>query len=141
MSVFAEKPWLKHYDFWVPPTANFPHQSLYMLIQTAASQFRNRPATAFLGAKLTFEQIKDRADRLAASLHSKGIRKGDRIGIMLPNCPQYPISFFAAMRLGAIVANINPTYTPRELEAVASDAGIRVLVTLTPSGLPLDLDR
>ncbi len=140
MSVFADKPWLKHYDFWVPPTANFPRQSLYMLIQTAASQFRHRPATAFNGALLTFEQIKDSADRLAASLHARGIRKGDRIGIMLPNCPQYPIAFFAAMRLGAIVANINPTYTPRELELIANDAGIRALVTLTPRGLSLDLE-
>ncbi|MBI2685332.1 MAG: long-chain fatty acid--CoA ligase [Acidobacteria bacterium] len=139
MSVFASKPWLKHYDFWVPPVATFPHQSLYLIIQTAASQYRHRPATAYEGSILTFEQIKDRADRLAASLHAKGIRKGDRIGIMLPNCPQYPISFFAAMRLGAIVANINPAYTPRELEAVANDAGIRALVTQKPTTLPFDL--
>ena len=140
MSVFAAKPWLKHYDFWVPPDATFPHRSLYFILQTAASQFRHRPAIACTGRQITFEQLKNKADGLAASLHAIGIRKGDRIGIMLANCPQYPIAFFAAMRLGAIVANINPHYTHRELEAVATDAGIRVLITAIPSGLPLDLE-
>ena len=130
MSVFASKPWLKFYDFWVPETANFPRQSLYGILQTAASQYRERPATAFFGAKLTFGEIKERADKLAASLHALGIQRGDRIGIMLPNCPQYPIVFFAAMRIGAVIANINPIYTPRELKEVAEDSGIRALFTL-----------
>ena len=130
MSVFANRPWLASYDFWVPPTTNFPKQSLYQILQTAASQYRDRPATAFFGAQLTFGEIKEKADRLAAGLHSLGITKGDRVGIMLPNCPQYPITFFALMRIGAIATNINPTYTPRELAIVANDAGIRALVTL-----------
>lgn len=140
MSVFAARPWLRHYDFWVPPSSTFPRQSLYSLLQTATSQYRNRPATVYRGATLTFEQIKDRADRLAATLHACGIAKGDRIGIMLPNCPAYPVAFFAAMRLGAIVANINPAYTAPELAHLAADAGIRVLVAQNPSGLPLDLE-
>ena len=130
MSVFANRPWLASYDFWVPSTTNFPKQSLYQILQTAASQYRDRPATAFFGAQLTFGEIKEKADRLAAGLHSLGITKGDRVGIMLPNCPQYPITFFALMRIGAIATNINPTYTPRELAIVANDAGIRALVTL-----------
>ncbi len=130
MSVFANRPWLASYDFWVPPSTNFPKQSLYQILQTAASQYRDRPATAFFGAQLTFGEIKEKADRLAAGLHSLGITKGDRVGIMLPNCPQYPITFFALMHLGAIATNINPTYTPRELAIVANDAGIRALVTL-----------
>ncbi len=130
MSVFANRPWLASYDFWVPPTTNFPKQSLYQILQTAASQYRDRPATAFFGAQLTFGEIKEKADHLAAGLHSLGITKGDRVGIMLPNCPQYPITFFALMRIGAIATNINPTYTPRELAIVANDAGIRALVTL-----------
>ena len=130
MSVYASKPWLAFYDFWVPAKANFPRQSLYSILQTAASQYRERPATAFFGAKLTFGEIKERADKLAASLHGLGIRKGDRVGIMLPNCPQYPITFFALMRLGAVVTNINPLYTPRELKLVADDSGFKALVTL-----------
>ncbi len=140
MSVFAHKPWLKHYDFWVPAESTFPRQPLYFILQTAVSHFRHRPALAFRGRQWTFEQLKDRADRLAASLHAHGLRQGDRIGIMLPNGPDYPVAFFAAMRLGAIVVNINPAYTPYELAYVARDSGFRALVTLHPSGLPLHLE-
>ena len=140
MSVFSERPWLRNYDFWVPATANYPRQSLYQILQTAASQYRDRPATAFFGAQLTFAELKQQADKLAASLHSLGLRQGDRVGIMLPNCPQYPITFFALMRLGLIATNINPTYTPRELAVVASDAGIRGLITLDVLA-PLVIER
>ena len=68
------------------------------------------------------------------------VKPGDKVAIMLPNCPQYPIAFFAAMRLGAIVVNINPSYTPYELAHVAADSGLRFLVTRHPSSLPLDLE-
>ena len=130
MSVYESKPWLRHYDFWVPPDATFPKQSIYQVLMLAASHFRDRPATAFQGATLTFAEIKRRADRLAAALHARGIRKGDRVGIMLPNCPMYPIAFFAIMRLGAVVVNLNPLYTAPEVENVVRDSGMRILITL-----------
>jgi long-chain acyl-CoA synthetase len=78
-------------------------------------------------------------DRLATGLLRLGITKGDRVGIMLPNCPQYLISFFAIIRLGAIVTNINPLYTLREVDLVAQDAGIRAIITLNQLA-PLVLD-
>lgn len=129
-SPYAERPWLKHYDYWVPEGANFPRQSIYQILNTAALYFPDRPATAFLGAHLTFKQIKTRADKLAAALAGLGVEHGDRVGVMLPNCPQYLISLFAIVRLGAIVTNVNPTYTTREVEAVANDSAMRVLITL-----------
>ncbi|HXG64842.1 MAG TPA: long-chain fatty acid--CoA ligase [Blastocatellia bacterium] len=129
-SPYAAKPWLRNYDFWVPATLNYPRASVYRALNLAATYFGDRPATAFLGAQLTYREIKTRADRLAAALASLGIAKGDRVGIMLPNCPQYLISFFAIIRLGAIVTNVNPIYTPREVEQMASDSGMRALITL-----------
>ncbi len=90
----------------------------------------DRPATSFFGATLTFEEIKDRSDRLATALDQYGITKGDRIGIMLPNCPQYIIAAFAILRHGAVIVNINPSYTAREVLNVATDSGIRILMTL-----------
>ncbi len=129
-SPYAAKPWLKHYDFWVPAVLNLPRQPLYQILQIAGSNFRDRPATAFLGAFLTFGEVKSQVDRLATSLSKLGIAKGDRVGIMLPNCPQYLVSFFAIVRLGAIVTNINPIYTPREVEMVAKDAGIKAIIVL-----------
>jgi long-chain acyl-CoA synthetase len=129
-SPYAAKPWLKHYDYWVPAEANYPRQSVYQALNTAVMYCGGRPATAFLGAQLTYAEIKEQADKLATALARWGIQKGDRVGVMLPNCPQYVISFFAITRLGAIVANVNPIYTPREVELVAKDSGMRLLITL-----------
>ncbi|PYT02349.1 MAG: long-chain fatty acid--CoA ligase [Acidobacteria bacterium] len=129
-SPYAEKPWLRHYDYWVPAQTNFAQQPLSQMLNLAAAQFNDHPATVFLDAQLTFGQLKERADRLGTALARLGIGKGDRIGIMLPNCPQYLISFFAIVRLGAIVTNVNPIYTPREVELVAKDSGMRAMITL-----------
>ncbi len=129
-SIYQQRPWLKHYDFWVPADINPPRQPLYQILQIASTSYFDKPAAAFLGAKWTFGQIKSQVDRLATALTRLGIAKGDRVGIMLPNCPQYLVSFFAVVRLGAIVANINPIYTPREVEMVAKDAGLRAVIVL-----------
>src|SRR5581483_1524494 len=94
-SACAQKPWLRHYDYWVPAEANFPRQPIYQVLNLAATQFADRPATAFFGAQLTFGELKWQADKLATALARMGIGKGDRVGVMLPNCPQYVISFFA----------------------------------------------
>ena len=137
-SPYAAKPWLKHYDFWVDPNPNMPRQPLYQILQIASASYRDKPATAFLGAFLTFGEVKSQVDRLATALAKLGIAKGDRVGIMLPNCPQYLISFFAIVRLGAIVANVNPIYTPREVEAVAKDSGMKAMIVLCrPSFEPM----
>jgi long-chain acyl-CoA synthetase len=129
-STYAGKPWLRHYDYWVPEQANFPRQPIYQILNLAATQFGERPATVFLDAKLSFGELKEQADKLATALSRLGIGKGDRVGIMLPNCPQYLVSFFAIVRLGAIVTNVNPIYTPREVELVAKDSGMRAMITL-----------
>jgi 3-hydroxyacyl-CoA dehydrogenase len=130
MTLPQATPWLPHYDYWVPREFNVPRQPLHLILQTAAVEFRNRPATAYLGATLTFEQIKSKADRLAASLHARGIGKGDHLGIQLPDCPQYAIAFFAAMRLGAVAVPI-PIGSP--LPPLAA------LVTDTLAQLPVKL--
>jgi len=87
-------------------------------------------ATAFLGAHLSYGQIKEQSDKLATALGRLGIKQNDRVGIMLPNCPQYMIASFAILRLGAIVVNVNPLYTPREVAVVAKDSGMRMLFAL-----------
>jgi long-chain acyl-CoA synthetase len=124
------RPWLRHYDYWVPHHMTYPERPLHEILDSAVIDVPDRPATAFLGATLTFETIKERSDRLAVALERFAIAKGDRVGIMLPNCPQYMIAAFAVLRRGAVLVNINPTYTARELLAVAVDSGIRLLITL-----------
>ncbi len=129
-SPYAARPWLRQYDYWVRPQMNYPQRPLHEILTMAAVEAPDSPATAFLGATLTFAELHVRAERFAAALARRGIVKGDRVGIMLPNCPQYIISAFAILRLGAIVVNINPIYTAREVLGVAHDAALRMLVTL-----------
>jgi long-chain acyl-CoA synthetase len=138
--VTMERPWTRHYDYWVPPHMNYPRRSLYEILRTTAVEAPDKPATSFLGAQLTFGEVKQHVDRFATALARLGIQQGDRVGIMLPNCPQYAIAIFAVLRLGASVVNINPTYTPHEVGAMARDSGIRALLTLdalAPALLPL----
>jgi long-chain acyl-CoA synthetase len=129
-SPYAARPWLNHYDYWVRPHMTYPTRPLYEILSTTAVETPHAHATQFLGAALTYRDIKQRTDRLAKALLRLGVQKGDRVGIMLPNCPQYIITAFAILRLGGIVVNINPIYTARELENVARDSGIKVLITL-----------
>jgi long-chain acyl-CoA synthetase len=129
-SPYASRPWLRHYDYWVPHHLTYPERPLHEILDTAAVDVPDRPATAFLGATLTFQDIKNRSDRLAAGLGRLGLNKGDRVGVMLPNCPQYVIAAFAILRHGGVIVNINPTYTAREVQTVADDSGMRFLITL-----------
>jgi long-chain acyl-CoA synthetase len=126
----AARPWHRHYDYWVPPHMTYPGRSLTEILDTAAIDVPDQTATVFLGATLSYREIKTQSDTLATALVRLGIVKGDRVGIMLPNCPQYLIAAFALLRVGAIVVNINPTYTARELHVVADDSGMRALLTL-----------
>ncbi len=126
----SDKPWLRHLDYWVHPHLNYPRRPLTDILRIAAADVPDRPATAFLGAQLTYAEIKERSDRFATALARMGIVKGDRVGVMLPNCPQYLIVVFGILRVGAIVVNVNPLYTPREIAVVAIDSGMRLLVVL-----------
>ena len=129
-SFYASRPWLERYDYWVPPHATYPGKPLTEILAATAVEMPDRVATSFFGAELTYMDLKRRSDRFAAALANLGIVKGDRVGIMLPNCPQYIIAAFGILKLGAVVVNINPSYTAREALVVAADSGIRVLVTL-----------
>ena len=129
-SPYAARPWERHLDFWVRPHLNYPRRPLTDILRIAAADVPDAVATAFVGAKLTYAELKQRADKFATALARMGIVKGDRVGIMLPNCPQYLIATFGILRLGAIVVNVNPLYTPREIAVIAADSGMRVLVIL-----------
>ncbi|MGE3957303.1 MAG: long-chain fatty acid--CoA ligase [Vicinamibacterales bacterium] len=124
------RPWLAHYDYWVPPHLTYPERPLWEILDAAYLDVPDRAATWFMGATLTYRDLKQRADRFAGALAALGISPGDRIGIMLPNCPQYVMAAFGALRLGAVIVNINPTFTVPEIRTVAADSGLRLLLTL-----------
>src|SRR5205085_12285257 len=129
-SPYAARPWLDHYDYWVRPHMNYPCRPLHEILRLTAIEVPEQTATVFLGAQLTYREIKEQADNLATALARLRIKQHDRVGIMLPNCPQYMIAAFAIWRLGATVINVNPLYTPREVLVVAQDSGLRTLLTL-----------
>ncbi len=96
----------------------------------AASPFADREAFRFLGAALTYRDLLGLADRFAAHLVAAGIRPGDRVALMMPNCPQYPVAMLGVLRAGAVVVNVSPLFTPRELGHVLADSGAVGIVLL-----------
>ncbi len=129
-SRYAARPWQQHYDYWVRPHMTYPGRPLGDILAITAVHRPDTVATHFLGAELRYRDLKQRSDALAASLAAMGIAKGDRVAIMLPNCPQYIIAAFAILRLGAVIVNVNPSYTARELMIILADSTPRVLVTI-----------
>ncbi len=128
----APAPWLGHYDAGVPATlAPYPERTLTDYLGDAARERPDSPAIHFKGATLTFGDIARLSDACAVGLASIGVRAGDRVALLLPNCPQFVIAQFALWKLGAIVAPINPTYSESELEGPLRDHGVETLVTLT----------
>jgi long-chain acyl-CoA synthetase len=125
-----DRPWLDHYDYWVPRQLTFPGRPLTEILDTTAIEAADAKATWFLGAQLTYSEIKSRSDRFARALAAQGIAKGDRVAIMLPNCPQYIIAAFAILRVGAVVVNVNPAFTPPEILHILDDSGARAVLTL-----------
>jgi long-chain acyl-CoA synthetase len=134
-----EKPWLKHYDEGVPTTIEYPRIPLDQLLTQAATKYPEYTATVFgsmvgsrlMDATLTYRQLNDAVDRFAAGLQQMAVGKGDRVAIMLPNCPQFVIAAYAAWRIGGIVVCCNPLYVAREVEHLVNDSGAETFVVMS----------
>jgi long-chain acyl-CoA synthetase len=124
-----DKTWLKHYPKGVPANINVEqYPSLVALIEESFRKYRDLPAYRFMGKTITFGQVDDLSRAFAAYLQAQGFDKGDRIAIMMPNVPQYPVAVAAILRAGYVVVNVNPLYTPRELEHQLKDSGAKAIV-------------
>jgi len=121
--------WQRNYDYNVPTTIHYPKFPIQNLVHLAAAQFPHKPAVDFYGSEVTFRQVRDQVLRMANAFIRFNIKKGDRIGIALPNCPQYIIAYYAALSVGAIVVNMNPLYTHDELKFIMENSGLETLVT------------
>jgi long-chain acyl-CoA synthetase len=125
-------PWLAHYDEGVPASlAPYPQRTLVDYLADAAGDRPQQAALLFKGATLTYRELDHLSSACAAALRSLGVRGGDRVALLLPNCPQFLIAQFAAWKIGAIVAPLNPMYTEQELEGPLREHGIETIVTLT----------
>ena len=123
------KPWHRHYDYNVPTTVRAPRLPVHELLQIPANNCPDKAALNFYGTEITFWELRVLVMRFAHALGMLGVQKGERVGIHLPNCPQYPIAYYAVLSLGGIVVNLNPMYTAEELKLMASTTGLTTLIT------------
>ena len=126
-----QKIWLKQYPAGVPAEVKTDvYPSLVALMDESFRTYRGQAAYKFMGASFSFGAIDDASRALAAWLQSTGLQRGDRVAIMMPNVPQYPVAVAAVLRAGLVVVNVNPLYTPRELEHQLKDSGAKAIVIL-----------
>ena len=123
------KPWHRHYDYNVPTTIRYPRLPVHELLGIPANAYPDKAALNFYGTEMTFWELRQQCLRFATALGELGIQKRDRVAIHLPNCPQYPIAYYAALSLGAIVVNLNPMYTPEELKLMITTTSATTLIT------------
>ena len=128
--VYDARPWLASYPDDVPHSYDFPVVPMTRFLDDAAASFPTRTALAFLGSTMTYGELREAVDRFASALASLGVRKGDRVALVLPNCPQNVIAFYAALRIGAVVVEHNPLYTPQEMGHQLADCGAEVVIAL-----------
>ena len=132
-------PWRSAYDEGVPETVNIPEKPLAVYLEESAARLASQPALIFgarvgprlMDSVMSYGELNRNVDRLAAALQNMGVQKGDRVAVMLPNCPQYVIAAYAVWRLGAALVCCNPLYTPREVEYLLNDSGAQTMIVMS----------
>ncbi len=125
--------WTAHYEKGIKHHLEYPEKSVFSILERTVKRYPQRVATYFNEAKMSYKELLINVNRLATALAALGVEKGDRVGILLPNCPQAVISFYAVMRLGASAIFLNPVLVERELTNKINDSGMRTLILLDMS--------
>ena len=132
------RPWLTSYAPGVEPEVHVPDESLPEMLESSALRFGGRVALDFFGAETTYLQLAGQVSRAAEALRAAGVTAGDRVALVLPNCPQHVVAFYATLRLGAVVVEHNPLYTAAELGHQLADCGATVAVCWDKTALVID---
>jgi len=125
------KIWQRNYDKGVPTTIEYPKAPLFHFLENAAQKYPDRACTIFKGAVISYREMNVLTDHMAAALVDMGVKKGDRVGIFMPNLPQFVVAYFGILKAGAVVVAINPTYPVDEILTPVNDAGIEVMFVLS----------
>lgn len=134
----TDRPWLGSYPQGVPADIDASgYRSLVALMEESFTKFADRTAYSFMGKDVSYADIDRQSRAFAGYLQSLGLAKGDRVAVMMPNCPQYPIAVAGLLRAGLILVNVNPLYTPRELEHQLKDSGSKAIVLMENFGTTL----
>ncbi len=123
--------WHKQYDVGVPRTIEVPEMPLHAFLEQSAQAYPDRTCTVFKGAKLSYREMDQLTNRMAAGLAARGVMKGDRVAIFMPNSPQFVIAFFGILKAGGVVVATNPLYTPREIEHQMNDSGSEIMLVMS----------
>ena len=127
----SNKPWLAHYDKGVPQTIEYPKVPLFHFLEDAARKYPDRACTIFKGAVISYRDVNKMADSIAAALVDMGVKKGDRVGMFMPNIPQFVPAYFGILKAGGVVVAVNPTYPVEEILIPVNDAGIEVMFCMS----------
>ena len=131
MTANDNRPWINAYPEGIPAEIDSEgYSSLKALMERSFERFASEPAFSNAGTRLSYAEMEELSRHFAAFLQARGLKRGDRIAIMMPNLLQYPVAVFAALRAGLAVVNVNPLYTPRELEHQLRDSGARAILVL-----------
>ena len=134
----TDRPWLSSYPQGVPADIDASrYASLVALMEESFTKYADRTAYSFMGKDVSYAETDKQSNALAAYLQGLGLVKGDRVAAMMPNCPQYPMAVAAILRAGLILVNVNPLYTPRELEHQLKDSGAKAIVIMENFGITL----
>ncbi|MGG6359324.1 long-chain-fatty-acid--CoA ligase [Peribacillus frigoritolerans] len=126
----SNKPWQAIYPEQIPAVLSYEDKPLYSFLKESAEEFPDKVSIHFQGKELTFREVHESALKFAAYLKNIGLQKGERVAVMLPNCPQGVISFFGILMAGGVVVQTNPTYTERELEYQMKDSGAKMILVM-----------
>ncbi|CAN7195466.1 long-chain-fatty-acid--CoA ligase [Variovorax paradoxus] len=134
----TDRPWLSSYPQGVPADIDASqYSSLVGLMEESFARYADRTAYSFMGKDVSYAETDKLSKAFGAYLQGLGLAKGDRVAVMMPNCPQYPIAVAAILRAGLILVNVNPLYTPRELEHQLKDSGAKAIVIMENFGTTL----
>lgn len=126
----AHYPWLKHYPKNISWHESFYGRPLFSLLDEAAAKWPDNIALDFFGKTYSYARLKDMADRIARGLQNMGVKKGTRVGLFMPNCPQFVMCYYAILKAGGTVVNFNPLYSNKEIAHQVKDAYVEVMVTV-----------
>ncbi|MGE5224237.1 MAG: long-chain-fatty-acid--CoA ligase [Omnitrophica WOR_2 bacterium] len=129
--MFAAKPWLKFYEPHVPEHIQYPPVTMLEILTGTAQKHKERAAINFKGSLITFGELVNLIDRFGAALQALGVKKGDRVALHLPNCPQFVIAYYAVLKIGAIAVPCNPVYKAHEMTYQLNDSEAAVIITLS----------
>jgi len=127
-AIYESRPWLKFYLEGVPADVEIPQMSVVDDFDESTEKWKDRTALVFYGRKISYKELRDHVDRFATALHDLGVKKGDKVALLLLNSPQFVIAYFGALKAGATLTAISPLYVSPEIKHQIEDSGATTIV-------------